>query len=588
MRCREKDSSASVIEQVLAARGIDTELIKQWRTVRFEDDSFLDSHLLGEDNLDSASKLLMSAIKSNHRIAVVVDCDVDGYTSSSILCSYLWERFGFSNIQPIFHRGKEHGLSDTIDRIEENVHLVILPDAGTNDIEQHKILCDRGVSVICLDHHEQDVESEFAVIINNQVCEHPSKAMTGAAVTWMFIRYFNDEYLKVVPWGDTSEFNVEKYLDLAALGCLSDMADFRDPCVRYIVHNGLSNINNPFFVSMCDKQKYSMDKMGGLVYMACAFYVTPYMNAVCRTGTIEEKEMMFKAMTAPFNKECVSSTKRGQVGDIVSIVSESVYRVGKAKERQTDTQNASLLYIDSLIEENDLCNNSVIVACCDPDAVDPAVCGLVANKLQAKYQRPVMVLRKIGDVYKGSARNYSMSEIEDFKDLCMSSGLFSLCAGHAGAFGSELPEENLEAFLEYANEQYSGVSKDPVYWIDYLFRDRDFKSHYASRVIDSIAKMKSYWGQQIPEAKVGIRISLTDPDDIELIGKNKNTIKMYIDGIDVIKFQSNQMEYEMLQNASDGEHCLIAYCTCGLNEFNGKVTPQLIVEDWYVEEDLEF
>jgi single-stranded-DNA-specific exonuclease len=54
------------------------------------------------------------------------------------------------------HDGKQHGLADTINKITNDVQLVIIPDAGTNDIDEMQQLIDSGKKILCMDHHESD------------------------------------------------------------------------------------------------------------------------------------------------------------------------------------------------------------------------------------------------------------------------------------------------------------------------------------------------------------------------------------------------------------------------------------------------
>lgn len=584
LRSTESPNYKKIKETILERRGIND--VNEWMLGDYSDSHFFDYELLANEIvLNDAILALLNSVYSNKLIALCIDCDVDGYTSSAILVNYLYERFQFDNWQFLFHRGKEHGLSDLIGSIDSQASLVILPDAGTNDIIQHKQLNDRGIPVICLDHHIIEEASPYAFVINNQ-SSNLSKAMTGAGVTWLFCLAI-ERQIRDTPWDQGYTTYPEKWLDLVALGNLSDMADYRDSFVRTVVNIGLKNINNRFLQAMCDKNKYSIDKMGGINYMSIAFYVTPYMNAVCRTGTMDEKRMMFDALLDYKNNTTVPSVRRNIKNKPVPIWDETVYMVGKAKERQTAIQNAGLEYIEDIITSKNLNENAVIVACCDPDEIDPAVCGLIANKLQSKYQKPAMVLREIDGVYKGSARNYSMSEIEDMKSLCESSGLFEFCAGHEGAFGLSLTEDNLKPFVEYANNTYQNISTEPTYWIDYMLVNYDFHGTVARNVVGTIAQMKEYWGQQIPEAKVGVRLLVKNP---ELIGKDSahRAIKMNVNGVDIIKFKSSDEEYAKWIEDTDEDKFIVAYCTCAINEYSGVQTPQLIIEDYYLETEWIF
>ena len=60
------------------------------------------------------------------------------------------------NITYILHTGKQHGLEDCYKTIPEDVDVVIIPDAGTNDIEFMQYLLDQKKVILCMDHHESD------------------------------------------------------------------------------------------------------------------------------------------------------------------------------------------------------------------------------------------------------------------------------------------------------------------------------------------------------------------------------------------------------------------------------------------------
>ena len=84
--------------------------------------------------LAAAASELKRAIDSKSDTCVVVDCDCDGYTSSAILINYLYDldpEFTENHVHYYMHEGKQHGLSDCMDWIEDvGPSLVITPDAG--------------------------------------------------------------------------------------------------------------------------------------------------------------------------------------------------------------------------------------------------------------------------------------------------------------------------------------------------------------------------------------------------------------------------------------------------------------------------
>ena len=65
--------------------------------------------------------------------------DCDGYTSSAYLLNYLYylnPEYVEKYVTYRMHTGKEHGI--ILDTIPEQVDIVIIPDAGSNQYEEHK------------------------------------------------------------------------------------------------------------------------------------------------------------------------------------------------------------------------------------------------------------------------------------------------------------------------------------------------------------------------------------------------------------------------------------------------------------------
>lgn len=85
---------------------------------------------------------------------MLVDSDCDGFCSTAIFLNY------FHNLFPVTiernfiyetHDGKYHGIE--LERVPADVKLVIALDASSNEIEIHKVLAEKGIDVLVLDHH---------------------------------------------------------------------------------------------------------------------------------------------------------------------------------------------------------------------------------------------------------------------------------------------------------------------------------------------------------------------------------------------------------------------------------------------------
>lgn len=140
----------------------------------------------------------------------------------------------------------------------------------------------------------------------------------------------------------------DDYLDLAAVGLVGDMMDLKSMETKELVQLGLGRIHNPFLVGMCEKNSFSMK--GAVNPFTVTFYIVPFVNAITRSGTQEEKELIFDSMLESKANNKVLSTKRGhKLGEQETILTQALRVVTNVKKRQTDAQDASVEYLERVI-----------------------------------------------------------------------------------------------------------------------------------------------------------------------------------------------------------------------------------------------
>ena len=247
----------------------------------------------------------------------------------------LFPAFVQNNIFYRVHAGKQHGIVP--DDIDKDVKLVIAPDSSSNDYLEHEYLYKNGTDVLVIDHHEADKVSENAVVINNQLCNYPTKSLSGVGMVYKFCCYL-DSIMGVN--------TADNFLDLVALGLVGDMMDLRDFETRHLVVRGINQIRNPFLKEMVKKQDYSISRAGGLCPFAESFYIVPQINATIRMGTAEEKLMLFESILDFKGYELVPSTKRGCKGQAETRVEQACRNCTNIKNRQTKIRDTSLEKIE--------------------------------------------------------------------------------------------------------------------------------------------------------------------------------------------------------------------------------------------------
>lgn len=558
-------------QQILYNRDIPVEEQANWLNAYWNDVN--DFHLL-KNIKDAAVMIVNHCMRTSSKITILQDADADGLTSSAIIANYI---HCICSKEPtiLIHEGKAHGLADIdLDKIIETTNLLILPDSSSNDYEQHKYLHDNCVDIVVLDHHQSPEYSKDAIVVNNQLDDYPNKNFSGAGVTWQLCRQMDE----------ICNFDYANDLvDLCALGLCGDMMSYREKEVRALVNIGYNNVKNKFFKAFVDKQEFSLSKMNGLNYLSSSFYVVPYINACCRTGKMVEKRLLINALLDYKCDTMIPSSKRGEKGKEVPLWQEAITVIERVKRRQTKLQDEAMEFFEYQIQSKKLTNDAIITCVCGKDDAEPGILGLIANKIQAKYQHPTLVLQEVeekdGVHLKGSARNYSYCPIEDMRSLCEDTGVVDYAAGHGSAFGLSLPLENFYEFLDKTNEQYKGVDFKPVYLVDYVWKYDIVNPKY---ILD-IAELNIY-GQDIPESKVVVKDIALDNVNVQLLGEAKGhpTIKISLpSGVDIMKFKSSREEFE---EWTSGEKKLTIVGTCSKNSWMGNITPQILIDDFELED----
>ena len=557
----------SPMQQILVNRGIDVKDIEHY--LKTSDADILNPDLL--DNMEEGVKRLVSAIKNQEKMFLIVDCDADGFTASAALVNYIYKVFpsAMDLLSIQLHEGKEHGIEEKwLEEIVANEYkLVICPDASSNDYNQHKFLKDNGIDVLVLDHHDAEEVSENAIIINNQLSDYPNKTLSGVGIVYKFCSKI-DELMKIK--------EADTILDLVSLGMIADMMDMRNFETKHLIQKGLTRIENPFFKALVERQAYSIGET--VTPIGVAFYIAPLINATIRVGTQNEKEVMFKAMLNHCAYDMIPSTKRGEKGKTETIVTQAVRNATNVRNRQKKARDNGFEYVEQIIAANNLDKNKIIVVQVSED-LDKNLTGLIANQLMAKYQKPVLLVRETDEgLLQGSARGYDKSELKDLKSFLLESGFMEYAEGHASAMGVGIYKDKVNALVDYSNTVLANYDFSACYDVDYEYMSNDFK---AQDIID-IGSMKSLWGKGVDEAMVVIKGIKITSNNITLMSANKNpTIKITLqNGTSLIKFGASQAEFESLKSSGYTEIDVIG--TCAINEWQGMITPQILIKDYEV------
>ena len=476
-------------------------------------------------------------------------------------------------------------MDDKIDWIEDDCDcdLVLVPDAGSYDVKEHKRLADAGVDCLVIDHHEQlydekgnpiisDVSN--TIVINNQLsADYNNKSLCGAGVVYKFCEVLDDIL------GIKQAFN---YIDLAALGEISDVMDRRTAETNYIMMKGLANIKNEGFQTLIEAQAFSLKEKSaypyiGLTPIDIAFYISPLINAITRVGSLEEKRTMFYCFIEPQRK--VQSTKRGAKAGDTETAAEQTARVGKnAKSRQDKIKEKAIDIIDFKIQKDGLNDNNILIVEVDEtDDIPQELTGLIAMAMVNKYHKPCMIGRRNSrDELSGSIRSDgNFAGLPSFKKFLEDSSLLNYAAGHDNACGWGLNANRLETLIEYANTHLHAEDFENCYTVDYVLNGDE----NIDKLIGTIAAKPEYFGNHVDEVRYIIKnIPL---GNIMAMGQNKDCMKISYNDIDYVKFKDLDFVDKITNNRMKR---LTVYGRGSLNTFNGRTTVQVMIEDYELDD----
>ena len=509
------------LEDILKLKGID------------DIDSFLNPTLKNTesellfDNINEAKNVLIKHISNKDIIDLLVDCDVDGNTSASLMYQYIKRINPNIEIRCLIHKGKAHGLSEFIESIcEDDSKLVIIPDAGSGDSKECEKLIKLGKDVIILDHHnirdkEGVIPNNPAIIVNNQYSNQiTDKTMTGVGIVYKFVKVL-DGYYKVNYADD--------YLDLVALGMIGDRADVTNLQTRYYILKGLEQIRNKVNKNklinvLVNAQMYSMNNK--ITINGMGFYVCPLMNSMIRLGDYEDKCYMFEALCNSDKK--LDRKVRGK-GIVNMTIQEYVLKACQSSNRkQKKLTEESAGVLSEEIKKHGL-DKFPILVCNARDDVDSNSTGLIANRLADQYQRPCLLMRRKGSVCKGSGRGSDKCEILDFNQWCKDTNLFSKVEGHPGAFGCEISFEN-------TNKLFSILStmkriNEPTYHVYNVYDSNQVHD----QIIKNVAKYDFVWGNSVSEPIFLIKNIPCNKYNLYLLGSKQNKIEFVYHNIKFVK-----------------------------------------------------
>ena len=519
------------LHDLLIDRGIKHPL--EWLQPNY---SYEHSPMLFKEMRKGIEMLKSTISNSEASIMVVVDSDLDGYTSGAIILNLLKLIQRGQDINFVLHPNKEHGI--VLEDIPDDVDLLIVPDAGSSQKAEHLKLLENGTKVIILDHHEMVNDMDYGqyqdniVIVNSQEEDYPNHALSGAGVALKFAQAYCERYGVPFP---------NKLYALAACGIVADVMDIGELENKQIVMTGLKYLREHLFLYQLIQDTHYNNEDPEPTIKDIGWVIGPNINAIIRLGTQEQKNMIFKSLVSPML--LVPSSKRGEEDQDVPVYQEAVRLCKNAKKRQTTAVDRSIRIIESELQIKD--TDRAIVYVDENQELTFELSGLIANKLLSQYNRPVILLRHFRqgnvDELRGSARGKSVEGLDNLKDTLSGITGVQKAEGHAFAFGVGVDKDMLSEFRQHLNLALSSVDFNVnLYMVDLIAKYNELNIPMAE-----ITAREDIWGHGV-DKPVAL---LTDipTDQYDFMGNEQQHLKINCGKYDVLLFNVPELTEQLSQ-----------------------------------------
>ena len=266
------------IARLLAIRGISSfEDAKQF--FRPSLNELYDPFLMKD--MDRASERLSLAIRSNEKVLVYGDYDVDGTTATAIVYNFLKE-FGVVVDYYIPHRFKEgYGINPEGVQYayEMGAQVIVSVDCGITAIEEAEEIKALGMDLIICDHHTvgATLPDAYAVLDpKREDCSYPYDGLSGAGVGFKLVQ------APLARLGLPAKIAYD-YLDLLAVSIASDIVPIIDEN-RILMWAGLDRLRTNPRVGIQALMDHIRVPQAELDTKKIVFSIGPRINAAGRMG----------------------------------------------------------------------------------------------------------------------------------------------------------------------------------------------------------------------------------------------------------------------------------------------------------------
>lgn len=424
-----------VIAQILVSRGFcSLDQVHDYLYSKLPD--LHDPFLLAE--MPQAVDRVCRAIRDKENILIYGDNDVDGMTGTALLTEFL-QFIGANAFFYVSNRGtmRQSLVIEALEyALKNECKLLITVDCGITAAGEIAKVVEKNVDVIVTDHHEPTDKIPLCAatlnpkLVNNS---YPNRDLTGVGVAFKLAHAITNQ---LVAEGKLSpkKVDLKRYLDLVALGTISDMG----PLVgenRILVSYGLRQLKKNKRIGLAKLLSISDVDLNELTTFSVASKIAPRLNSLGRINDPQKGvEMLLVRNSSIAEKMAIDL-------DLNNIERQKIEKTMSVDVENTIQLHPEILRAKAIVMESEKWH--------------PGVIAILSTRISKQFNRPTVMIAIDKELGKGSLRSIRefplLSVLKDSADILMNFG------GHDFAAGLTIKEEHIEEFkrrfIQAANEK---------------------------------------------------------------------------------------------------------------------------------------
>lgn len=427
-----------VVAQVFVSRGFTTlPQIHTFLYARLPD--LCDPFLMVE--MPQAVQRIAKAMEKGEGILIYGDNDVDGMTGTALLTEF-FRYIGANVFFYVSNRGAHRGslIVEALEyALKNECKLLITVDCGITAAGEIAKVVENDIDVIITDHHAPTDKIPNCVatlnpkLVNNS---YPNLDITGVGVAFK-LAHAVTEHLTAEGKLPLKKVDLKRYLDLVALGTISDMGTLQGEN-RILVSYGLHELAKRKRLGLSKLMSISDVDLNDLSTFTIASKVAPRLNSL---GRIDDPQ---KGVQMLLIRNAVAAEKMALELDLNNIERQKIERAMAADIENKLLNNPEILTRKAIIMHSENWH--------------PGVIAILSTRIAKYYNRPTVIMACDDKFAKGSLRSIPEFPLLPILDQC--SDILVNYGGHDFAAGVTLKLEHIEEFKRRFIEAAEAILKD--------------------------------------------------------------------------------------------------------------------------------